>query len=41
VVTPLSGRVWQVQGIAANCTASPRPFAEVSATLDNIFVFVP
>jgi hypothetical protein len=42
VVTPLrGGRVWQVQGIAANCTASPRPFAEVSATLDNIFVFVP
>ena len=41
VVTPLRGRVWLVQGIAANCTASPRPFAEVSATLDNIFVFVP
>jgi hypothetical protein len=41
VVTPLRGRGWQVQGIAANCTASPRPFAEVSATLDNILVFVP
>jgi hypothetical protein len=41
VTTLLGGGVWQVQGIAANCTASPRPFAEVSATLDNIFVFVP
>ena len=41
-VTPLGGgRVWQVVAIGANCTASPRPFAEVSATLDNIFVFVP
>jgi len=42
VVTPLGGgRVWQVVAIGANCTASPRPFAEVSATLDNILVFVP
>jgi hypothetical protein len=41
-VTPLGGgRVWQVVAIGANCTASPRPFAEVSATLDNIFIFVP
>jgi hypothetical protein len=42
VVTPLGGgRVWQAVAIAANCTASPRPFAEVSATLDNIFIFLP
>jgi hypothetical protein len=42
VVTPLGGgRVWQAVAIAANCTTSPRPFAEVSATLDNIFIFVP
>jgi hypothetical protein len=30
-----------VIAIGANCTASPRPFAEVSATLDNVFVFFP
>jgi hypothetical protein len=42
VVTPLGGgRVWQAIAIGANCTASPRPLAEVSATLDNIFVFFP
>jgi hypothetical protein len=42
VVTPLGGgRVWQAMAIGANCTASPRPFAEVSVTLDNIFVFFP
>jgi hypothetical protein len=42
VVSPLrGGRVWQVQAIAANCTVSPRPFTEVSATIDNIFVFFP
>jgi hypothetical protein len=42
VVAPLGGgRVWQAVAIAANCTASPRPFAEVSATLDNIFIFLP
>jgi hypothetical protein len=35
------GRVWQAMAIGANCTASPRPFAEVSVTLDNIFVFFP
>jgi hypothetical protein len=42
VVTPLGGgRVWQAIAIGANSTASPRPLAEVSATLDNIFVFFP
>lgn len=42
VVTRLGGgRVWQVMAIGANCTTSPRPYAEVSATLDNIFVFFP
>jgi hypothetical protein len=42
VVTPLGGgRVWQAIAIGANCTASPRPFAEVSTTLDNVFVFFP
>jgi hypothetical protein len=42
VVTPLrGGRMWTVTGIGANCTASPRPFAEVFATLDNIFVISP
>jgi hypothetical protein len=41
VVTPLSARTWQAIAIGANCTASPRPFAEVGASLDNIFVFFP
>jgi hypothetical protein len=42
VVTPRrGGRVWQVQALAANCTALPRPFTEVSVTIDNIFVFFP
>jgi hypothetical protein len=41
VVTRLMARTWQVLAIGANCTASPRPFAEVSATLDNILVFAP
>jgi hypothetical protein len=41
VVAELSARTWQVVALGANCTVSPRPFAEVSATLDNIFVFVP
>jgi hypothetical protein len=41
VVTTLSARTWQVVGIGANCTASPRPVVEVSATLDNILVFFP
>jgi hypothetical protein len=41
VVAPLPTRTWQVVAIGANCTASPRPFAEVSASLDNIFVFFP
>jgi hypothetical protein len=41
IATLEGGRFWQVVAIGANCTASPRPFAEVSATLDNIFVFVP
>ena len=41
-VTPLGGgRVWQAIAIGANCTASPRPLAEVSTTLDNVFVFFP
>jgi hypothetical protein len=41
VVAELSARTWQAIALGANCTVSPRPFAEVSATLDNIFVFVP
>src|SRR5918999_5630684 len=42
VVTPLGGgRVWRGVAMGANCPASPRPFAEVSTTLDNVFVFVP
>lgn len=41
VVRTLRGdRMWVVTGTGANCTAG-RPFAEVSATLDNIFVFFP
>ena len=41
VVTRLPTRVWGVVGRAGNCTASPRPVASVSATLDNIIVFFP
>jgi hypothetical protein len=41
VVRTLRGdRRWVVTGTGANCTAG-RPFAEVLATLDNIFVFFP
>jgi hypothetical protein len=42
IVTRLGGgRVWQAMAIGANCTASPRPLAEVSASIDNIFVLSP
>lgn len=35
-----TARVLRVESEAANCTASPRPFAEITVAVDNVVVFL-